>query len=85
VNADIAVTIDVIALEGFSVRQAGAFRSALQRELGRLLQERGLPGRETASESLASIDLAGISAIRPNQPERAGLDVARALYRRLTE
>jgi hypothetical protein len=82
-SVDVEITIDQITVEGFGAHNPLAFRLALERELARLVQERGVPtgwerGRSTPTLEIGSLRWDGRGA-------EAGLASALAgeLYREL--
>lgn len=72
--------IDEVVLHGFDGLEAAAFRSALERELARLLTERGLPQTWTVDAHMAHLDGGHITAAPNVAALDVGRQVARAVY-----
>lgn len=76
----IELNIDSLALTGFPAMDFPRFGAALQTELGRLFEERGVPARLEASWRAAEIQLGQLILPGGAEPELAAAYVARALY-----
>jgi len=84
VNRPVTIHIDVLAVEGVNGSQASALGAALQRELGTLIESRGLPRGLSEPNDRPALGIDGL-AVTPDQPERTGAELARAIFRRLDE
>lgn len=76
-SARLDLRIEELILEGVAPEDSARLSAALQRELSRLIQERGLPAElrgETPALSSSVVLRSGASA------ESTGTEVARALY-----
>ena len=72
------VAIDTLMLDGVRPSDAPLVGEALERELARLVRERGLPGDAAAASVPARVDL------RPGEPPATlGARLAGAVYGRL--
>ena len=84
----VSVEIDELVVEGMDHRAANRLSGALQLELGRLIEGRGMP-RGLRQEGLgsqtgkASMSLGDLTASPQTPPERLGRELASALYREL--
>jgi hypothetical protein len=76
----IELHIDELVLEGFDARDRRAIADVLQRELGRLLAERGGPWTPSAAER---IDAGAVAVARGVAARDVGAAVAAALLRAL--
>ena len=81
VRPSIDLQIDELILNGFPVSDRRSIGTAVERELGRLLSERGLPAALWQGGDRSSLDGASIE-VRPNtRPEVVGVQVGQAVYR----
>jgi hypothetical protein len=72
--------IDELVLEGFSPEDRYRIGEALERELTRLFEERGVPGSLTSEREIESINGGSFEAARGERAERVGAQVAGAVY-----
>jgi hypothetical protein len=80
VRPSIELRIEELILHGFAPGDHHPIGAAMERELGRLLSERGLPPQLVQAGERPSLD-GGSFALRPNaRPEAIGVHVARAVY-----
>lgn len=76
----IEMHVEELALEGFSPVDRYRIGEALQKELTRLLEERGMPGFLLSSRRIESIK-GGSFEVAPNaRADRIGSQVARTVY-----
>lgn len=79
----IELHIEELVLAGFPAAQRYAIGDALERELSRLIADRGLPSAMVPGGEIARLD-AGDFAVAPGAHGNAiGAQVARAVYRGL--
>ena len=77
----IELQIGELILNGFPAGDRRRIGAAVERELGRLLSERGLPAALGQGGDRPSLDGASFE-VRPNmRPEAVGVQVAQAVYR----
>lgn len=81
-HRSIDIQIAVLVLHGFSPGDQFRISAAMERELGRLVAERGVPGRLTDDRCVESLD-GGTFDIAPGaNAERIGAQAAHAIYGR---
>ncbi len=79
----LSLHVDELVLHGFAGADRHRIGMAAERELTRLLAERGVPGSPRRGREMASID-AGTVALPPGaSPWIVGAAIARAVYRGL--
>lgn len=78
----INVNIDKLVFEGFSHRDISIISSALQSELTQLVSENGVGRIHT--RSIDTVNAGTIVLSREGNPHSAGVQVARSLYRSLS-
>ena len=74
---NIEVTIDELALHGFSPSAGSTIGDAVQAELTRLLGDRGLPA---SLRSIADFRATSGTQLSNEPPRRAGYAIAKAVY-----
>lgn len=79
----VTVTIDRLVVDGLSRPAVRRLAGALERELGRLLEQRGVPARLAEAGELPGLRLDDLTAAPGAPPERLGRSLAAALYRQL--
>ena len=79
----IEVHVEELVLEGFSAADRLRVGASLERELGRLVRERGLPAALTGGEDRPVVDAGTFTHAPGATPAAAGAGVARAVYRGL--
>jgi hypothetical protein len=72
--------IDELVLEGFSAGDRYRIGEALERELTRLFEERGVPGLLTSGKEIDRINGGSFEAAPGARAERVGTQVAGAVY-----
>ena len=72
--------IDTLVLEGMSDGDAARIRYAMQRELGRLFTEQGVPEAWVDGEASQRIDEISFDVQRSATPVQLGKHVAEAIY-----
>ncbi len=72
--------IEELVLEGFRAADRHRIGAAVERELARLLTERGLPPGLAQGADLARLDGGGFEAKPGARPEAVGAQVAGAVY-----
>ncbi len=81
VRPSIDLQIDDLILHGFPTGDRHRIGAAVERELGRLVCERGLPAALGQGGDRPNLD-GGSFNVRPNaRPEAIGVQVAQAVYR----
>lgn len=85
-KANIELHIEELQLEGFPAKDAFYIKRAVEQELSRLLNQRGLPKSMTKAQEIQHID-AGDFDLRPsnNRPQRIGQQIALRLYQSFTK
>lgn len=78
----IELTVESLEFEGLAPSAPDRVQAAFQRELTRLLQERGLP-EGVRGATAATREAAALSRFDLDSPERLGAAVARSLYAEL--
>lgn len=78
--ARIEVEIEQLVLEGFDPRDSSRIRAALERELGRLLAEGGVPGAWRAGGSVARVDAGSFEVAPGGSAETVGTKIAARLH-----
>jgi hypothetical protein len=81
VRPNIELHIEELVLEGFDPRQRQAIATALERELGALTGNRGVPPSLSANRRLAHLDGGHFDIPVGAAPDAIGVRLARALYR----
>ena len=76
----IELVIDKLLLHGFPPEQRQHIGDALEQELTRLFQERGIPPTFMSNNTLSSINGGTIQVAVQTRPSLIGSHVARALY-----
>jgi hypothetical protein len=84
VAVKVTLQIDELVLDGFPAADRHRIADAVERELGRLLAERGLPQSWSSGGATDRVD-AGEIAPAPDGRATTGHDIARALYRGFTQ
>ncbi len=80
VRPSIKLQVDELVLHGFAPGDRQRISAAVERELERLLSERGLPANLQQGGDRPVLN-GGSFAVRPNaRPEAIGAQVARAIY-----
>ncbi len=83
-HSSIEIEIDSLVLSGFHAADRYRISAAFEGELTRLIEEEGLPNAPQASLNLSGLD-AGSIQVRPGSPPaRIGVQIARALYQRIS-
>lgn len=72
--------IDEVVLHGFDGLDGAALHPALERELARLLTERGLPQAWTAEARIARLEGGAFTASPHASAPEVGRHIARAVY-----
>lgn len=80
----VTLHIDALVLDGFPAGDRHRIADTFERELGRLLAERGLPSSWSSGGATDRLD-AGEIAPAPDGRGTTGHDIARALYRGFTQ
>lgn len=80
VPVQIEVEIEQLVLEGFDPRDRARIGAALERELGRLLGEGGVPGAWGAGGSVAHLDAGSFEMTPGGSAESVGASIAAALH-----
>ena len=78
--ASLRLHIEEVVLHGFDPRGRYAVGDAVQRELTRLLTERGLPSSLGAAGAAERLDGGAFHAAPDSRPQALGAQVARAVY-----
>jgi len=73
--------IEELVLDGFAPGDRHRIGAAIERELARLLTERGLPPGLAAGTDIPRADGGSFEAKPGDRPERIGLHAAGAIYR----
>jgi hypothetical protein len=81
--AGVRVQIERLTVEGVSPAAARRLGGALERRLGALLQERGVPAGLGRDTDLAALGLGDLGVSLDRVPERVGETLASLLYDRL--
>jgi hypothetical protein len=76
----VALRIDELVLDGFAHADRISVGAAAERELGRLVAERGLPGTLRADASVARIDGGAHALAADAGSDAIGAAVARSVY-----
>lgn len=79
-NANIDLTIDQLVLEGIDPRYGQRVGQALQAELTRLFQKRGIPDAFSKQIDVQAIDAGALQANPTNSPDLIGIQIAQSLY-----
>lgn len=79
-NPDIELTIEELVLHGFSPHNAHHIGQAVERELGRLFSEQGLPGTLSQEGNYPSLQAGPIQLEAHPGVESTGAEIARAVY-----
>jgi hypothetical protein len=82
VTQPVIITIDVLAVEGLKAGEAARLGAAFETALGEMILNRGLPRELSTAGESPSVAIDGFT-VSPGQPERTGVELARAIYRRL--
>lgn len=77
---DIDLHIEELVLEGFNPGDRHAIGEAVQRELARLLAEKGVPPAMAGGGEIARVDGGQFEQGSGARPEEAGVQTARAVY-----
>jgi hypothetical protein len=80
VQPNVELHIEELRLHGFAPGARYAIGEAVQRELSRLIAERGLAPTLAAAGDRASLDGGTFHMAPGTLPERIGMQVARAIY-----
>ena len=80
----VTLHIDELVLDGFPAADRHRIADAVERELGRLLAERGVPPSWSSGGTTDRLN-AGEIAPAPDGKATTGSDIARALYRGFTQ
>lgn len=83
INVDLH--IEELVLHGFAPADGYGVREAIERELGRLLSERGITGSLTKSLKVGRINAGGSRMPLGGKPETIGHQVARQLQQGLAK
>ena len=83
-TSDVEITIDVLSLHGLGGMDANAVRAGVEAELGRLLQERGLPGVWSQPRSQRSLDAGTFAWDAAASPGGVAASIAQRLYEGLS-
>jgi len=81
-NVNLNLRIEELALDGFPPADRYAIGDALERELARLVAERGVPPLLERGGDWARMDGGSFPAAAGSRPETIGVKVARTLYAR---
>jgi hypothetical protein len=76
--------IDELVLHGFTRADRFAVRDAIERELMRVIAERGVPGTIASPVTIERLDAGGFTAKADAKPQAIGGQTAAALYRGLS-
>ncbi len=77
---NLEVEIEEMVLQGYSSADRRAIARAVQRELGRLFAEQGLPATLSEGRDIPHIDAGGFEASAESGAERIGAQVAKSVY-----
>ena len=77
----IELHIERLLLEGVERRDRRAIGTALERELGRLISDRGLPPAMRTGRELSTIDAGPLDRSRSATGADTGARIARSVYR----
>lgn len=77
---NIRLHIDELILEGFAPRDRDQIAAALEVELGRLLDERGVPQALANGGSIPRIDAGSFQAAATPRPQQIGAQIAQSIY-----
>lgn len=77
---NVELHIEELALHGFPSGARHAIGDAVQRELARLIAERGLAPALAVTGDHAYLDGGAFHMVRDTAPDRIGVQVARAIY-----
>ena len=84
-NQDIHLHIDELVLHGFSNHHAHLIGEAVEREITRLLRERGLPASFSTQGTLERLS-AGSFTVQPGAGEELiGNNIAHSVYKGMTK
>lgn len=76
----IELHIEELVLEGFSPRDRHRIGEAVEAELTRLLEERGVPGSIKSGGEIESINGGSFEVAPGSRAEKVGSQVAKAVY-----
>lgn len=85
---DLTLHIDALRLEGFPPAQQTAIAAAIERELGRLLAERGLPAAwqdGAAHGHIPHLDGGSFTGAADATPHAIGAQIASAVYEGMSD
>jgi len=77
---DVRLRIEELVLDGFAPGDRDRIGEAVERELGRLLAERGVPGAVAAGGEAPRVDAGSFELAPEAGPEAIGSRVAAAVY-----
>lgn len=80
-SSRIEIHIDRLVLDGVGRSDSAAVASALQRELGRLASQSGIPAAWRDGATLTEVDAGSLQTTAGIRPEAVGVLIAQALYR----
>lgn len=81
---NVIIEIEELVLHGFPAGQRYAIAEAVERELARLVGERGVPPGLAVAQDAAWVDGGAFDAAPGARPQQIGVQVARAVYGGLT-
>lgn len=76
---NIELHIEELVLHGFSHGDSNRIAGAVERELARLIKEKGLP-EDVANGEIAKVDGGSFQMARGSKPETTGALIAKAVY-----
>jgi hypothetical protein len=77
---NIDLHIEELALHGFAPEDRYLIGAAVERELARLIAERGMPAGLAQGAQIASLDGGAFQVVPGARPEAIGAQVAQAVY-----
>lgn len=78
---NIEVHIEELVIHGFSPGDRHGIAGAVERELAKLIEERGTPADLVNSGEIERLDGGSFQVVQGSKPEGTGAQIARAVYR----
>jgi hypothetical protein len=82
--AAIELHIEELVLHGFSVNDRFCIGDAVERELSRLIEERGLKGLANEHLNIERLDGGAFQAAPGAKPQSIGIQLAQAIHRQIS-
>jgi hypothetical protein len=80
---NVELRVEELILQGFAPASREQIAAAVERELARLLAERGVPRPLDQGGDIAQVDGGSFTMTRDGRPEAIGAELAQAIYRGL--